>query len=381
MGPVGLAIDAPASSHRNPTTAKTYNRIKLTTGIASAILSFLSVALLVMGGYTATLAGVARTVTANEYIGLLVFAFLIGAFQTLLTLPLGFYSGYIIEHRFGLSHQNLRQWAWEKTKGMLVGLPLGTAMLMFLYYCLQTFGSLWWLPVGAGMLLISVALARLAPVIILPLFYKVRHLEEGPIKERIRAMCTAAGVKIDGVFTFNLSKNTKKANAAFTGIGRTKRIILGDTLLVGFPEDEIETVFAHELGHYVHHHILLGMLINVISTMVGLYLTSVLYSASLGWFGFASLTDLAALPLLALWLSLFGLVTSPLGNAVSRYFEREADRYAVETTGKKEAFTSALRRLEATNLVDPEPHVLVEWFFHSHPSIARRIKEVAALTS
>ncbi|HXF99175.1 MAG TPA: M48 family metalloprotease, partial [Bacteroidota bacterium] len=161
-----------------------------------------------------------------------------------------------------------------------------------------------------------------------------------------------------------------------TGIGKAKRIIIGDTLLKNFTEDEIETVFAHELGHYKHKHILIGIAVGVISTYAGLFITAHLYAVSLSWFGFSSITELAALPLLGLWLSIFGLVTSPLGNMLSRKHERDADRYAVRTTGKKAAFVSALRKLAETNLADPQPHPIVEFLFYSHPAIARRIAMV-----
>ncbi|MBI4535946.1 MAG: M48 family metallopeptidase, partial [Ignavibacteriae bacterium] len=292
---------------------------------------------------------------------------------SILTLPLGYYSGYLVEHRYNLSNQTFGRWAWERMKGTLVSLPLIVAVLVVLYFCLRTYGLWWWLPVSIVLTFFSVVLARLAPMLIMPLFYKFTPLPDGRLKERITTLCADAGVRILGIFSFNLSKNTKKANAGFTGIGRSKRIILGDTLMKDFSEEEIETVFAHELGHYTHRHILIGMLIGVISTFAGLYVAAQCYTWSLEWFGFSSITNLAALPLLALWLALFGLVTAPLGNIISRKHERQADAYAVTTTRNRSAFVSALRKLAATNLADPQPHPLIEFLFYSHPSITRRI--------
>jgi STE24 endopeptidase len=303
----------------------------------------------------------------------------LGLVQSLVTLPLGFFSGYYIEHKYNLSNQTVWRWAWERLKGMLVGLPIVIGVLCFLYYCLNVYGALWWLPVSIGLTFLSVVLARIAPVIVLPLFYKLTPLEDGSLRERILNLCASAGVTIEGIFSFNLSKNTKKANAAFAGIGRAKRIIMGDTLLKEFTEDEIETVFAHELGHYTHHHIRIGIAISILSTFLGLYITSALHSWSLSTFGFSSITELAALPLLGLWLALFGLVTSPVGNSISRRHERQADTYAVQKTGKKEAFASGLRKLGSMNLADADPHPLVEFLFYSHPSIANRIRMVEAL--
>jgi len=239
---------------------------------------------------------------------------------------------------------------------------------------METYGDGWWLPVSILISFVSVLLARIAPVLFMPLFYKFDPLPDGPLKERIIRLCATAGLTFDGIFTFNLSKNTKKANAGFTGIGKSRRIILGDTLVREFSEEEIETVFAHELGHYKHRHIMIGIITGFLTTFIGLFVASRLYAWSIKAFGFDSITDLRALPLLAIWLSLFGLVASPIGNILSRRHERQADAYAVKVTKNGAAFASALRRLATTNLADPEPHPLVEFLFYRHPSIAKRIQ-------
>ncbi len=359
--------------------AKQYNRTKLTIGIASSILSFVVVLALVVSGFSGYLRDWALARSQNEYASLIVFLVGIGIIESLVSLPLSFYSGYTIEHRYHLSNQTLGRWAWERMKGLLVGAPFMVIVVFVLYYCLKMYGEWWWLPVSIALTFFSIVLARIVPTFIMPLFYKFTPIEDGSLKERIAQLCENAGVRVEGIFSFNMSKNTKKANAGFTGIGKSKRIILGDTLIREFSEDEIETVFAHELGHYKHRHIVIGIIVGIVSTFAGLFVTSKLYGASLAWFGFDSITDLAALPLLGVWLSLFGLVTSPLGNMLSRKHEREADRYAVRTTNNKNAFVSALNKLAAMNLSDPEPHPLIEFLFYSHPSIARRTALVQAI--
>jgi STE24 endopeptidase len=223
---------------------------------------------------------------------------------------------------------------------------------------------------------VSVVLARLAPTFIFPLFYKFKPLEDGEMKRRILALCERAGMAVEGVFVFNMSKNTKKANAAFTGIGKSKRVILGDTLVANFTDEEIETIFAHELGHFKLRHIWMMMIVGTVSTFLGLFLTAQLYHTSLAWFGFSSIDQLAALPLLSLWLGLYSLVTTPISNAISRAHERQADRYAVELTSNAQAFTNALLKLAKINLADPSPHPVVEFMFHSHPSIEKRVSFV-----
>lgn len=359
-----------------PSDAKAYNRIKLALGIASSALSLALIVVLVATGLTRTLAGWSASVAGSEYPALILFAVCLGALQSVLTLPLGWYSSFVIEHRFGLSNQSFMRWVWEHVKGLLVAAPLLAGILCIFYYCLRAYGSWWWLPLGIAVTLISVVLARVAPVLIMPIFYRFTPIGDGSLKDRILRLCAEAGVHIEGIFSFDLSKNTKKANAAFTGIGKAKRIILGDTLVRDFSEEEIETVFAHELGHYRFGHIRKGIAAGIVSTFAGMFVASQLYAWSVAEFGFSGLADLGALPLLAIWLTLFGLVTSPIGNMISRRHERQADAYAVKSTGKRDAFVSALRKLGTMNLADPAPHPLVEFFFYSHPPIAKRIRAV-----
>jgi STE24 endopeptidase len=350
--------------------------VKITLGIVGAGLYVLLTFLLVASGATSRIEAAVRGVSQNDYIALLLFVAVLGLFETVVSAPLKYYSGFHLEHKYHLSAQRFRAWVWVGMKGMFVGLMIGLPVLLAFYYCLKTFGDLWWLPVGVLLFLLSVVLARLAPVLIFPLFYKFRPLEDGKLRDRILAQCHTVGMSVKGLFVFDLSKNTKKANAAFTGIGKSKRIILGDTLIANFTDDEIETVFAHELGHHKLKHIWVMLLAGAINSFLGLFVAAELYRASLSWFGFSSLDQLAALPLLSLWLGAYSLVAGPLSNMLSRSHERAADRYAVSMSGNKEAFTNALRKLAAINLADTSPHPLVEFLFHSHPSIEKRIRAV-----
>ena len=371
---VSEGLTSPRSAPPRTENAKAYNRIKLAAGITSSLLSLALLAVLVTTPGGRSIAGWCSSLSGNPYGALLLFACSAGVLRSAVTLPLSWFSGYLVEHRFALSNQSLLEWAWERLKGLALGGPIAAGVFCILYFCLGRFGSLWWLPVGIVLTLISVVLVRIAPVLIMPLFYRFTPIVDGTLRERIVRLCESAGVRVEGVFSFNLSKNTRKANAAFTGIGRSRRIILGDTLVNNFSEEEIETVFAHELGHYRFGHIRTGLLTGTVSTFAGLYLAARLYAWSAAALHFSSVTDIAALPLLAIWLTLFGLLTSPLGNMISRHHERQADAYAVRTTGNREAFASALRKLSEMNLADPAPHPLVEFMFYSHPPIAKRIR-------
>jgi STE24 endopeptidase len=359
--------------------AKKYNRTKLVLGLTASGLSFVFVVVFMAFGFSHALRDAAYSFSPNDYIALVVLLLALGAMESVISLPFGFYTGYILEHRYTLSNQTLARWAWERIKGILVGAPFMLVVVFVLFYCVRTYGNWWWLPVSCALTFFSIVLARIVPTFIMPLFYKFTPIDNGSLRDRITKLCTNAGVRIEGIFSFNMSKNTKKANAGFTGIGKAKRIILGDTLMNEFSEEEIETVFAHELGHYKHKHIIIGIVVGILSTFIGLFITSKLYALSLGWFGFSSIADIAALPLLGLWLSVFGFVTAPLGNMLSRKHERDADTYAVRTTNNKSAFVSALQKLSTTNLADPAPHPWIEFLFYSHPSIARRIALVESL--
>ena len=368
-------LTPPRSAPPRPGDAKAYHRIRLFTGTASSLLTLALLTLLVTVPSGRALATACTAVASGRWGALFVYGAAVALLNGIVTLPLDWYASYRVEHRFGLSAQTPGRWAWERAKGIAVGAPLGAGALAILYYCLVSYGRSWWLPAGLLLTVFSVLLARIAPVIILPLFYRLTPLEEGTLKSRILALATTSGVRAAGVFTFNLSKNTHKANAALTGIGRARRIILGDTLLKSFSEDEIETVFAHELGHIRHRHITRGILTGTALTFASLFIASRLYPPAVSLCGTGSPLAPGSLPLLGIWFILFSLVTTPLVNALSRHNERQADSYAVRTTGKREAFAAALKRLAAMNLADPAPHPAIEFLFYSHPAIGRRIAD------
>jgi STE24 endopeptidase len=354
--------------------AKKYSRIKQVISIIETVIFFGILLILLFTGLSKDIEGIAFSYTVNNYLALLIFLGVISIAESIITLPLSFYSGYILEHKYELSNQTLFQHFKEKFKGLLVGLVIGIPLMFAFFFVLRTYEHYWWLILGGFMFFFSVILGRLAPVLIFPIFYKFKPIENESLSEKILNLCKKSGVKIQGIFTFNMSKNTKKANAAFTGLGKSKRIILGDTLIDKFSEEEIESVFAHEMGHYTRKHISKLILTSTIFTFIGLYITSFLYEGSLSYFNFNSISEIAALPLLFLYLSLYGLITSPLSNMQSRKYEREADTYALQTTGNKDVFISAMENLDEQNLSDKTPNKFIEFLFHSHPSLEKRIE-------
>jgi STE24 endopeptidase len=313
----------------------------------------------------------------NPWLLVPAFVFVFGGIFSLINLPLGYYSGFVLPHRFGQSNQSFKDWVIDQLKGLAIGLPLGLVLLELLYLALRATGDLWWLWAAVGMLLFSVLLSNLAPILIMPLFNKYIPLgdEHKDLAERLLALARRANTKVRGVFKFDMSKRTKSANAALTGIGNTRRIVLGDTLINEFSTDEIETVLAHELGHHVNRDIPLFITFGALSTTISLYLASLALNWATAYFGFSGPADIAAFPALSLILGAYGLVTMPIGNAVSRWREKMADDYALQVTGKNEAFASAFTRLANQNLGEIDPEIWVVFMFYSHPPLGERIEK------
>jgi STE24 endopeptidase len=361
--------------------AKKYNNIKLAIAIAKGITSFILILLFVASGLSLTLQHYLEGFISNSYLLFIAFIIVTGAAAGIIFFPVNYYTEFYLEHKYNLSNQTFLKWIWENTKTLLVSGAISIPVLLIFFYSLNKFNLLWWLPFAIILFVISVILARIVPVFILPIFYKIVPVENVDLINRIRALAGGAGIKVENVYKFNLSKNTKKANAAFTGIGKSKRILLGDTLLESYSADEIETVIAHELGHYKRKHIIKNILIGTASSFLTLFLIAYLYNLSLSWFGFTTVVQIAAIPLLSLWAMIISLILNPLSNMLSRKFEYEADEYAIHSTNKREAFIATLEKLTDQNLGDREPHPLVEWFFYSHPSIKNRVAALKRISS
>ena len=355
--------------------AKQYARIRRRLWLVDTVFSAVYALAWLLLGWAISLREWLSGFTDNEWILAPAFVLAFGGVYFLVNLPLSYYSGFVLPHRFDQSNQTFKDWVVDRLKGLAVGAPLSLILLELLYLALRATGDLWWLWAAGGMLVFSVLLANLAPILIMPLFNKYVPLgdEHQDLADRLLALAKRANTKVRGVFKFDMSRQTKAANAALTGIGNTRRIVLGDTLINEFSTDEIEVVLAHELGHHVNRDIPLFMVVGAVSTTVSLYLASIALNWSIGYFGFASVADVAAFPALGIILGVYGLVTMPFDNALSRWRERKADRYALQATGKKEAFSSAFTRLANQNLGEIDPEKWVVFLFHSHPPLGERI--------
>ncbi len=357
--------------------AKEYSRIRRRLWLVDTIFSTIYFLAWIYFGWSISLRAAISKLTTNEWLLVPLFVVVFGGIFFVLNLPLGYYSGFVLPHRFDQSNQSLKDWIVDQLKGIAVGAPLGLILLELLYLALRATGSLWWLWAAGGLLIFNVLLINLAPILIMPLFNKYVPLDEEhkDLADRLLKLAERAKTKVRGVFKYDMSRQTKAANAALTGIGNSRRIVVGDTLINEFTTDEIETVLAHELGHHVHRDLTVLITFGILITTVGLYVASLGLNWAIGAFGFTSSADVAALPALGLIFGIYDFLTMPLNNAISRWREGMADDYALQATGKHEAFASAFTRLANQNLGEIDPEKWVVFMFYSHPPLGERIEK------
>jgi len=360
--------------------AKTYARLRYRLYLVDLGLATAYMVVWLLFGWSLVLRDWLEQYTQQPWLLVAGFALVFGTGYLIINLPLTFYEGYILPHRFNLSTQSLPGWTVDQVKGLLIGGVFGLFILEIVYALLRLAPQTWWLWVAGVLLLFTVILANLAPVLLMPLFNKFVPLggEYADLERRLLSLAQRAHTRVRGVFKFDMSRRTTAANAALAGLGNTRRIILADTLLENYTVDEVETVLAHELGHHVHRDIPLGILVESAITLVGLYLASLGLAWGVNTFELEGVADVAGMPWLALLLAAFGLLSMPLENAYSRWREWRADRYALQATGNGAAFASALARLTNQNLSDAEPERWVELLLYSHPAPGRRIAAALA---
>ena len=353
--------------------ARAYAAINRRLMLAELALGAVYVLLWAFSGLSLWLQDLVYQISATAWLAVPLFALGFALPYSIITAPLSYYSGFALPHKYGQSTQSFKAWLWDQAKGLFVSGVLGLIILEVVYWLLGAAPQTWWLWTALVILLFTVILSNLAPVLIFPLFYKYKPLDDAALVERLTTLARRAGARVQGVYAFDMSSKTVAANAAVMGLGNTRRIVLGDTLVNNFTHDEIETVMAHELGHHVHKDVLWGILVQSALTLLGLWLADAVMRWGVAAFGYTSLSAPATLPLFILAMSVFGLATMPLNNAWSRRREEMADRYALETTQNPQAFASSMTRLANQNLAEAEPPAWVEFLLHSHPSIHKRV--------
>jgi STE24 endopeptidase len=359
----------------NEDRSSRYHRLKRRAAVASVALSAaLLVALLATGGSVA----IRRSVGGSEQAasGPAVIAYYVLALallHELLSFPLAFYRGFVLERRYGLSTESAGTWLGDHGKALAIALALALPATEFAYLTLRWWPSSWWAVSAAAFTVATFGLAMVAPVVLLPVFFKFKPLERDGLRARLESLSARAGVPVLGVYEWGLGEKTRRANAALVGTGRTRRILVSNTLLTEYSDDEIEVILAHEIGHHVNRDIAKGLTVEAILLACGLFAAAGALDAAWLRLGLASPADVAGLPLMLLAGGALSLLATPVLNAISRINERRADRFALNVTGRPGAFVSAMRRLAAQNLAEPNPSRPVLWLFHTHPPIEQRI--------
>lgn len=372
------ATSATAAGELSPAEraeAQRYGRISLRLTLVDMAIDFIYLevmAFVFARPLDAWLAGFAPLAGEKSLVRLLALFGVVMGIHLLVSLPLSFYSGFVVEHQFKLSNQSVRRWITSWLKKTAFAVVLGGALYAGLYWMIWNTGSYWWLIAAGVFFLFSVILGQLAPVVFLPLFYKIERLNDAALMERMERLAAGTGLAIEGVYRMGLSADTVKANAMLAGLGRTRRVLMGDTLLEKFSPDEIEVIFAHEIGHHVHRHIPKMIATGVLFSVAGFWLMDRVIVA---WAGVPTAADAptSSLPLVMFAMTVFGLVLAPLQNVISRHYERQCDRYALERTGRRDAYRSAFQKLARLNKDDPDPNPVEVFLLHSHPPIAERL--------
>jgi len=353
--------------------ARRYEREKRLLGLTSAVLSLVVLLAFYFSGFSGWLAHLALGHS-------IIWTFLVYvvSFQTLLTLfnfPLYFYSSYVHEHKWKFSNQTLKSWLWDQMKAFLVGLVIFSVMLGILLWIMDIFPRIWWLIAGLAMTLVSVVLATLVPVVILPIFNKYTPIQNEGLTQALERILSQAGLRSSGFFREDTSRQTKKENAFLAGLGKTRRVILADNLMEQMTVPEIESIMAHEVGHYRHRQIWKNIFIGTAQQLVTFYILNLVMVLIFPLFLTSTEQNLTHFPIFIILMgAISGILFGPLSRFLSRHFERQADRYALDVIKNEKPFMTALAGLANRNLSNAYPQWWVKLLYYSHPPIGERLQ-------
>jgi Zn-dependent protease with chaperone function len=368
----------------NEDKASRYHRLKRRAAVAAVAVNAALFSVLLSSGASARLRDLAVGLSAAEPDAastVAIYAGLLMALQAAITLPLAHYDGFTLERRYGLSSESRGDFIRDHLKAIMVNIALALAAVEIVYAAMRMWPRAWWIASSTAMAGGFALLAVLAPVIVLPLFYRFRPLDRQELQERLTTLSRRAGVRVLGVYEWGLGAKTRRANAALVGSGRTRRVLVSDTLLAEYSDDEIEVILAHELGHHAHRDMFTGLVVESALIVSSLGLSALALQAFWRPLALARPSDVAGLPLVVLAGGALMLCATPVLNLLSRHHERRADRYAIALTERPAAFVSAMRRLGTQNLAESNPSPLALWLFHSHPPVEQRISDARAFSS
>lgn len=353
-----------------------YHRLQRRAAVLSVIVQGAVLLALLATGTSVRLRAIATATTGGSPSSAATVAVFLSALLALLeltNLPLRFYRTFVLERRYGLSSESFRTWAIDHVKGIALSAGLALAAIEAVYFTMTLWPKAWWLASSIVFVAAGALLAQLAPLVLLPIFYRLKPLDRAALTARLVSLSARAGLPVLGVYEWGLGERTRRANAALVGTGATRRILLSDTLLAEYSDDEIEVILAHELGHHAHGDIRSGLFVEGVLVVITFAAGALALATLWPELGLAGPADAAGLPILILTAGIVSLVASPAHNALSRRNEYRADRFALSLTDRPDAFVSAMRRLGAQNLAEERPSTAARWFFHTHPPFDERI--------
>jgi STE24 endopeptidase len=368
-----MASIHPLLDEKRQLLARRYEKEKRLLGLAGAALSFFLLLAFYCSGLSWRLAhlfsGRSISLAFLAYVGLLL------AWMSFLSLPLGYYAGYIHEHKWNFSTQTVVGWLLDQAKSFGLSLVLGSLLLALLLWIMARFPGSWWLIAGLASALVSVILAALFPVVILPIFHRYTPIRDEELTGSLQKILVKQGLKSSGFYKEDMSRKTRKENAFLAGLGKTRRVVLGDNLVENMTNPEIVSIIAHEVGHYKHRHMWKGIALGTIQQIVVFYFLQLIMKAAFPGFLLSTRSNLSLVPLLIIITgALSGFFFGPLGNALSRRMEKEADLYAITHIEEKRPFLTALAGLADRNLANAYPAWWVKVLYYSHPPIGERLE-------
>ncbi|EQA54349.1 M48 family metallopeptidase [Leptospira kmetyi] len=354
-----------------------YARSGFFASVLSDLIDFVVAGLFVFSPLAVRLEEWIERKTKNQfYLTVLFFFFVFSAIQFFVSIPFQYYFGFVLEHKFGFSKMTFLDWVIYTAKGLGIGIVGGSVAVLGVAFLLKKFERAWKVLVPVATLILGLLISILFPIVITPLFYEYKPIEEGSLKQKIISLCDRAQIQVENVYVINESKYSGHTNAYFTGWGQNRKIFLYDTLIQNHTEEEIISVLGHEIGHWTHNHQIKDIAISTIETLLLCFLLGYLFQKfkKEGSISLRELYSPSTLPFLFLLLSLFGSLTRPVWSSLSRYQETEADLEALILTGDKKSFISTEIKMAKDNQGRLNPHPSEIFYYHSHPTTLQRIQ-------
>lgn len=360
--------------------ARKYSRIKYGLSLCETGLFLAFCFIFMAGGVSGRLAGLISTAAGgHRFFSAAAYLTVFLAVYSAVSFPVSFYRSFLLDHQFGLSRQTLKGWFFDRIKEAVILVPVALLGLGAFNILFDKYPGSWWIAFAGACVLFNIAAAYLAPVLIIPMFFRYETIPDDDLRGRLKKLAGSMGVRVMDIYKIDLSKRTSKANAGLAGWGPSKRVILSDTLCEKYTPDEITVITAHEYAHHIKAHIFLLIAAHAVFAFLSVYAIFSAGNSLLGFFGLKSLNEPAAIPLLLSYMVVTGMILGPLGNAFSRMLETSADDTAVRATGLRDAFISSMEKLSDQNLSDRDPPAVLKWLFYDHPPVGERVKRARAL--